>query len=203
MSIIKYILNMKRLLCFQISHFLFQKIRIIKYNILSNCFFVKGKPQYNSPALLTGNGKVIFEGIVNLGTKSSPFFYNSYIYIEARNLNSIIKIEDGVWINNNATIISEGEGIHIGKDTLIGFNFSVFDSDFHNISPFKRNDGSQKTSAVIIKSNVFIGSNVTILKGVIIGENTVIASGSVVTKSIPSNVVAGGNPCKIIKNIAL
>jgi maltose O-acetyltransferase len=48
---------------------------------------------------------------------------------------------------------------------------------------------------------VFIGSNVTVLKGVVIGENSVIANGSVVTKSIPANVIAGGNPCKFLKNI--
>jgi acetyltransferase-like isoleucine patch superfamily enzyme len=201
MSINKILTKIKQSLSFEIYHFIFQKSRIIKYKIMSNCHSVKGKPQYNSPVLINGKGTVIFEGEVNLGVVSSPFFYNTYIYIEARNINSTVKIENGVWINNNASIISDGEGVYIGRDTLIGANFSVYDSDFHNLSPLNRNDGSHKTSAVIINDNVFIGSNVTVLKGVIIGENSVIANGSVVTKSIPPNVIAGGNPCRFLKNI--
>jgi maltose O-acetyltransferase len=58
--------------------------------------------------------------------------------------------------------------------------------------------GRPKTSKVTIGKNVFIGSNVMILKGVIIGDNSVIGGGSVVVKSIPENVVAAGNPCKVI-----
>lgn len=203
MNIRKIIIKIKQRIFFGINYFIFQKTRILKYKILSNCTSVEGKPRYNSPVLLAGNGKITFEGEVNLGVISSPFFYNSYIYIESRNINSTVKIESGVWINNNASIISDGEGVYIGSDTLIGSNFSVYDSDFHNVSPLKRNDGSHKTEAVVINKNVFIGTNVTILKGVTIGENSVIANGSIVVKSIPANVIAGGNPCKIIKNIDL
>ena len=54
---------------------------------------------------------------------------------------------------------------------------------------------------VIIENNVFIGNNVTILKGVIIGKNSVIGSNSVVCKSIPNNVIASGNPAKVIKEL--
>jgi acetyltransferase-like isoleucine patch superfamily enzyme len=58
------------------------------------------------------------------------------------------------------------------------------------------------TAPVQIYRNVFIGADVTILKGVVIGENSIIASGSVVTKSIPGNVIAAGNPCVVIKPIS-
>ena len=61
--------------------------------------------------------------------------------------------------------------------------------------------GIPKTGRVVIGENVFAGSNVKILKGVSIGDNTVIGNGSVVTKSIPGNVIAGGFPCRIIKNL--
>lgn len=56
---------------------------------------------------------------------------------------------------------------------------------------------------MIIEDNVFIGNNVKIPKGVRIGKNSVIAYGSIVTKSIPANVIAGGNPAKMVRKIEL
>lgn len=173
--------------------------RILKYKLLSTCNRISGKPIYNGPVLLNGLGMIIFEGKVNLGVNPSPQIYSSYIHLEARRINSIIKIGDGVWINNNACIISEGDGIEIGDNTLIGSGFIAYDTDFHDLNPFRRVGGNVNTERVIIKKNVFIGSNVSVLKGVSIGENSVIAHGSVVTKSIPDNVIAGGNPCRVIK----
>ena len=138
---------------------------------------------------------------VNLGVKPSPFLYNGYGHIEARKENSEISIGDNVWINNNFVIISEGEGIEIRENTLIGANVEIIDSDFHDLHPHKRMGGNPKTAKVVIEENVFIGNNVKILKGVTIGKNSVIANSSVVVKSIPSNVIAGGYPCKVIKKI--
>lgn len=98
-------------------------------------------------------------------------------------------------------LISEGEGITIGDKTLIGLNVEITDSDFHDLHPDRRTCGTPATAKVILGSNVFIGSNVKILKGVTIGDNSIIANGSIVTKSIPKNVIAGGIPAKIIKKI--
>lgn len=170
---------------------LYIKIRVIKYGLLSDCKRIKGSAILNSPVLMSGLGTIELGQNVNLGVKCSPFFYNTYIYIEARSKDAVVTINNGVWINNNANIISEGPGITIGKNVLIGLNFTAYDSDFHNLHPNKRLTGVPLKAKVNIKSNVFIGSNVTILKGVTIGENSIIASGSVVTKSIPSNVIAG------------
>lgn len=181
--------------------FIFQYPRIIKYKIASNCKNIIGRPIYNQPTQLLGKGTIIFGNRVNLGVSQSPFFYSSYGYIEARKNQSKIFIDDNVWINNNFNICSEGEGIEIKKNTLIGFNFEVSDSDFHDLHPNKRITGIPKTAKVIIGENVFIGSNVKILKGVTIGNNSVIANSSVVTKSIPENVIAGGYPAKVIKKI--
>ena len=64
-----------------------------------------------------------------------------------------------------------------------------------------RNKGLEYAKAIEIGDNVWIGGNVVVLPGVKIGNNVVIGSGSIVTKDIPSNVVAVGNPCKVIKNI--
>lgn len=179
---------------------LYINLKIFKYKIFSNCSRVKGTPIYNNPVLMIGFGEIVFEGKVNLGVYPSPYFYNTYIHIEARNKTSKIIIKNGVWINNNACILSDGGEIVIEENTLIGANFTIIDSDFHDLHPLRRKNRGE-ISSVKIEENVFIGNNVTVLKGVIIGKNSIIANGSIVTKSIPENVIAGGNPCKIIKPI--
>ena len=177
--------------------------RIIKYRVLSNCKRVIWKPVVIQPTQLSGDGTITFGKHVKLGFNLSPFFYNGYGYIDARTQKSIIKLGDNVSINNNPIIISEGAGIEIGSNTLIGFNVEITDSDFHDLNPNRRRSGTPKTNRVRIGENVFIGSNVTILKGVTIGNNSVIANRSVVTKSLPDNVIAGGYPCKVLKHLEL
>lgn len=193
----KVVLKLKNI----VVYYIFQYPRIIKYKFLSDCKNVNGSPKYNQPTQLLGEGTIIFGENVNLGIKPSPHLYSGYGYIDARTPHSKISIGDNVWINNNFMIASEGEGIKIGARTLIGLNVEISDSDFHDLNPDKRMGGIPQTSKVVIFENVFIGSNVKILKGVTIGENSIIANSSVVTKSIPENVIAGGNPCKVIKQI--
>ena len=148
-----------------LTSIIYSRARIIKYNILSNCNKVYGSPIKNGPVLMNGLGTICFGKNVNLGYVDSPYFYNSYIYLEARNINSKIEIKAGVYLNNNVCIISEGdEGIEIGSNTLIGTNLTIYDSDFHDLDPFRRFNGTPKTAGVRIGENVFIGSNVTILK---------------------------------------
>jgi len=177
---------------------LFITPKILKYKLLSNCKIV-GKSNWISPILIKGEGEVIFGNNVNIGVVNSPFFYNSYSYIEARNTSSVIKFGNNIYINNNSCFISEGKEIVIGDNVLIGSNFTVYDSDFHELLPESRINGKPNMLSVYIMNNVFIGSNVTVLKGVTIGENSIISSGSIVTKAVPPNVIAGGNPCKIIR----
>ncbi len=185
----------------KVKFLLFQFPRNIKYSFLSNANNVKGKAKIVQPFQLNGLGKIEFGSNVTIGFESSPFLYSGYGYIEARNLNSLISIEERVFINNNVVIISEGEGITISKNTLIGINCEIYDSDFHNLAADKRLTGEPGTSKVLIENNVFIGSNVKILKGVTIGENSIIGSGSVVTKSIPKNVIAAGVPAQEIRKL--
>lgn len=180
---------------------LVQLQRIIKYNFLSNCK-VFGKPHLFQPAQFVGRGEIYFNGTVRIGVFPSPYFFNGYAYIEARNPGAKVIIGDGTWINNNFSAISEHKSITIGKNVLIGTFVEVFDSNFHGLEPDRRRVSSpDEASAVIIEDNVFIGSNVKILKGVTIGRDSVIANGSLVTKSIPPGVVAGGNPAKILKQL--
>jgi maltose O-acetyltransferase len=151
--------------------------------------------------LFHGKGKIVISKTVKIGYKFSQGFTSQYGYIEARNRNSIVKIGENVWINNNISIVSEDRGIEIGSSTLIGHDVEIIDSDFHELSPNKRIGGVPKSSRVKIGKNVFIGNYVKITKGVIIGDNSVVAMGSVVVTSFPSNCVIGGNPAKIIKQL--
>lgn len=201
MYINKIIFRVKRKIRNIIAYYIFQFPRILKYKLLSNCKVIIGKPKYNQPTLLSGEGTIIFGKNVNLGVNPSPYFYNGYGYIEARKGSSKIIIGNDVWLNNNFVIISEGEGIEIGDKTIIGINVEIIDSDFHHLLPDSRMEKRPKTGKVSIGKNVFIGSNVKILKGVTIGDDSVIANSSIVTRSIPDNVVAGGFPAEVIRGL--
>jgi acetyltransferase-like isoleucine patch superfamily enzyme len=174
----------------------YQKLRILKFRILSDCKHVYGTPIVRQPVQYTGLGVIRMNGQVNLGVYPSPFFLSGCIYLEARSQDSLIEIEDGVWINNNTCILSDGAGVYIGKRTMLGTNCEILDSDFHDIHPDHRMTGIPRSARVVIEENVLIGSNVKILKGVRIGKNSVVANGSVVTKSIPESMLAFGNPIK-------
>jgi maltose O-acetyltransferase len=174
-----------------------EKLFESKSNNLSN---INGTPKILQPVLFLGKGKYIFQGKVQLGYFPSPYFYSGNIHLEARTKESVIEFGNNIFINNNFVVISEKK-VKIGNNALIGTNVEITDSDFHNIIPAERFGGSHFTAEVEIKDNVWIGSNVKILKGVTIGENSVIANGSIVTGDIPANVVAGGIPAKVIKQI--
>ena len=186
----------------KLIYYFFKLPKVLKYKFLSNNENTEGEPILNQAIQLNGKGKIIFGNNNYIGIDPSPFLYSGYCYFEARNLHSSIKLGNDIFINNNCVIISEGEGIEISSNCLIGTNCEIYDSDFHSLDPNLRLDiSSVKTSKVILQKNVFLGSNVKILKGVTIGENSVISNGSIVVKDIPKNVVAGGIPAKIIKKL--
>jgi acetyltransferase-like isoleucine patch superfamily enzyme len=179
----------------------YEALRIRKYKFLSDSKRVSGNPVYVQPVLISGMGKVIFGHNIYLGTRQSPLFYSGYIYINTRHANAEIIIEDGVWTNNNLTLISQEAGIFIGRNTLIGMNVEIYDCDFHPVDPTQRKAGILESRKVSIGSNVWIGSNVNILNGVTVGDNSIIGNSSVVTVSIPANEIWGGVPAKFIKSI--
>ena len=90
--------------------------------------------------------------------------------------------------------------IFIGDDTMIGPNVTIATAG-HPVLPELRQEGLQYNLPVHIGKNVWIGAAAVILPGVTIGDNTVIGAGSVVTKDIPADVVAVGNPCRILREI--
>ncbi len=90
--------------------------------------------------------------------------------------------------------------VTIGDNVFIGPNVGIYTAG-HPIHPEKRNEGYEHAFPITIGNNVWIGGHVVINPDITIGDNTVIASGSVVTKDIPANVIAMGNPCKIYREI--
>ena len=101
--------------------------------------------------------------------------------------------------NFNMTVLDEAK-VTIGDDCFIGPNVSIYTA-CHSTDPVERNTRVEWAEPVTIGDNVWIGGSVTILPGVTIGDNVTIGAGSVVTKDIPDNVVAVGNPCKVIKRL--
>ncbi len=110
-----------------------------------------------------------------------------------------IEIGENFYSNYNL-IILDCAPVKIGDNVLIGPNVSIYTAG-HPLHYEIRNQEYEYAFPIIIGDNVWIGGNVVINPGVSIGENSVIGSGSVVTKDIPKNVIAIGNPCKVLRVI--
>lgn len=119
--------------------------------------------------------------------------------------NARIFIGDNVGMSS--TVLWAHKSIAIGNNVKIGANCMLMDTDAHNKDYIVRRGQYTdwgESSPIIIEDDVFIGMNCIILKGVTIGARSIIAAGSVVTKSIPPDCIAGGNPAKVIaSNIAV
>ena len=131
--------------------------------------------------------------IPNLGdncTILSPFMTDYGAYC---------KIGHDTFINHNAYLM-DGGGITIGHHCFIGPNCGMYTAS-HPVLSSQRNMGYEKALPITIGDNCWIGADVTILPGVTIGSNSVIGAKSLVTKDIPDNVIAYGNPCRVIRKI--
>ena len=109
-------------------------------------------------------------------------------------------IGDRTFINADFLIIGGGL-VTIGSDCLIGPRCGIYTPN-HAEDVTRRLDGWELPQPVVIGDNVWLGGSVTITPGVTIGENSIIGAGSVVTRDIPANVLAVGNPCRPVRPIA-
>lgn len=111
-----------------------------------------------------------------------------------------IEIGENFMANYNCTILDVAK-VTIGDNVLFGPNVSILTAG-HPVHPDSRNSGYEYGIEITIGNNVWIGGNTVVNPGVHIGNNAVIGSGSVVTKDIPDNVIAVGNPCRVLREIS-
>lgn len=110
-----------------------------------------------------------------------------------------ITVGDDVYINFGCIILDCAK-VTIGSHTLIGPNAGLYAAN-HSTDATERINGGCYSKPIHIGKNVWLGGDVKIIGGVSVGDNTIIGAGSVVTKDIPSNVIAVGNPCRVIREI--
>lgn len=110
-----------------------------------------------------------------------------------------IQLGDNVFMNYNCTIL-DCALVKIGNNVFFGPSVSLYTA-FHPLVASVRNTGSELAAPITIHDNVWLGGNVIVCQGVTIGANTTIGAGSIVTRNIPANVFAAGNPCRVIKEL--
>lgn len=136
----------------------------------------------------------------NVRFRSKPFSnsigLNHSCMFSATPFGNSCKLEIGDGCGFSGTAIWCFDSITIGNNVRCGANTLIMDGDAHFDDP-----RTSPPKSIIIKDNVFLGANVVVKKGVTIGENSVVGMNSVVTKDIPANCVAVGNPCRIIKQL--
>lgn len=179
---------------------LLQAVRIAIYQMVSSNELDGRGLQVAQPVHALGEGNIILGRNVKIGVFPSPGYLSGSCYIEARASTSEILIGDDTSLNNGFTAIAESSKIQIGRRCLIGPNVTLLDSDFHGTRVSDRlNTSAIIPEPVIIGDDVFIGAGTTILKGVSVGSGAVIGAGAVVVSDIPANVIAAGNPARVVR----
>ncbi len=128
---------------------------------------------------------------VGPGFEITPPFFCDY--------GSHIRAGKNLYINAHCTIL-DCNWVTLGDDVLIAPNVQIY-AAYHPTDPAVRLTGLELAAPVTIGSNVWLGGGVIVCPGVTIGDNTTIGAGSVVTKPVPANVVAAGNPCRVIRQV--
>lgn len=110
-----------------------------------------------------------------------------------------IEIGENFYSNHNLVILDPAK-VTFGDNVFIGPNCGFYTAG-HPLDVQERNKGLEYAKPITVGNNVWFGGNITVLPGVTIGDNSTIGAGSVVTKDIPANSLAIGNPCKVIRQI--
>lgn len=110
-----------------------------------------------------------------------------------------ISIGDGSWANYGLTVLDVAPVV-IGADVLIGPNCSLYTA-IHPTEPGPRRAKWESAAPITLEDNVWLGGSVVVCPGVTIGENSIIGAGAVVTRDIPANCIAVGNPARVIKDL--
>ena len=126
------------------------------------------------------------------GTHITPPFHCDY--------GSGIRFGRNFYANSGCTIL-DGGAVHIGDHVLFAPNVALYTVG-HPLHPALRRAGWEQTAPITIEDDVWLGGGVIVLPGVSIGDNSVIGAGSVVTKNIPANSLAVGNPCRVLRQIS-
>lgn len=179
-------------------YFRFKKIRFGKNMLVYNKVYVTGR-----------RGKITIgdDFTFTSGDGINPIARNIRGCIHTNHIHSEITIGNHVGISSSCIRIKER--LTIGNHVNIGANCIIMDTDVHQLDYLVRRgekplDASDvrttiQSAPVTIEDDVWIGANCIILKGVTIGARSIIGAGSVVTKSIPADSIAAGNPCKVIR----
>lgn len=152
------------------------------------------------PVRIDGYGTLEIGNKVWLGWDTATKMGKGTILLQPCSSKSAVTIGTGTMLSNNVSIVAMGK-ISIGEHCLIGDMTQILDCDSHELEPSKRFYGMGPIKPVHIGNNVWIGSRALILKGVTIGDNSVIGAGSIVTRSIPPNSLAVGNPAKVVRTL--
>lgn len=166
----------------------------------------RGRPRFVGVPLITLAPRSSIELCHNAMLISRPFAtalgVSHPVILRTLSESAFIRIGEDTGLSG-ATICAF-KSVTIGPSSMLGADVIVMDTDFHSLSSKGRRKASideARCASVEIGSNVFIGTRSIVLRGVNIGDNAVVGAGSVVTESIPENVVAGGNPCRVIRRL--
>jgi len=165
---------------------------------IRNKIRIKGKTTLN----ISKNAKIVNCTFYIKGNNNTIIIKDNTILrkvnIEILGNNCKLLIDNHVMIGDNSYLsVKEGKTLMIGANCGLSRNIKILTSDGHPI--FQDNKRINPAQDIIIKNNVWIGDNATILKGVTIGNNSVIGINSTLTKDIPNNCIAVGNPAKVVK----
>lgn len=180
------------------------------FPLFNRWFFRANGAKIGNNFFVIGRVSIVGLGKIEIG---DDFCMSSGDYVNpiASNLRGAIFTEtkdSHIFIGNNVGMSSTRmwvrDSLTIGDNVRVGANVLFIDTDSHPLDYMVRrtsNEGT-KSKPIVVEDDVWIGAHTIVLKGVTIGARSVIGAGSIVTKDIPSDCIAAGNPCKVIRSLS-